>query len=248
MSRAAALWVVTALILAVWLWPRDRVTAPALPAAPEAPAPARELTQVDPPPTPKPAQPLKAPGKPPSPVLQAGWVHRYRIERASLEFIGTTEPVARLAAQLHVESAWNPKAVSPAGATGLAQFMPPTARAIAEIHPSLWPPDPLSPQWAIRAQAALLADIDPRWAGADPCQDWAFSLSAYNGGERLLRVEQSRATEPNTWFGPAGTEPHRARRQSAWTENRNYVRRILLDVEHRYLAQGWPGVAVCARG
>lgn len=248
MSRSAlVLWTITALILAAWLWPRDRVT-PALPAAPPPPAPVRELTQDPKPLTPRPAPALQAPRQPPAGLLQAGWVHRYRIERASLEFLQTTEPVARLAAQLHVESAWDPKAVSPAGATGLAQFMPPTARAIGLKHPSLWPPDPLSPQWAIRAQAALLADIDPRWAGADACQDWAFSLSAYNGGERLLRVEQSRATEPNTWFGPAGTEPHRARRQSAWTENRNYVRRILLDVEHRYLAQGWPGVAVCARG
>lgn len=243
--RALLLWTVTVAILAVWLWPRERAP---LPDVPPPPAPVRELTQVDPPATPKPERPLKAPVRPVSPLLQAGFTHRLRIERASLEFLGTTDPVARLAAQLHVESAWNPKAVSPAGATGLAQFMPPTAAAIGRKHPSLWPPDPLSPQWAIRAQAALLADIDPRWAGADACQDWAFSLSAYNGGERLLRVEQSRAEQPNVWFGATGTEPHRARRQSAYTENRNYVRRILLDVEHRYIAIGWPGIAVCARG
>src|SRR5205085_238678 len=57
-----------------------------------------------------------------------------------------------LAAQAHRESGFNPFARSRAGALGIAQFMPATAR-------SLGLRDPLDPDAAIDAQAHLMRDL-----------------------------------------------------------------------------------------
>jgi soluble lytic murein transglycosylase-like protein len=74
-----------------------------------------------------------------------------------------------LAAQLHAESGFNPLAVSPAGARGIAQFMPGTARAYRL-------PDPFEPAAAIQAQARLMRDL-LRGFGTVP-----LVLAAYNAG------------------------------------------------------------------
>ena len=55
-------------------------------------------------------------------------------------------PMNLLAAQLDAESGWNPYAISPAGAQGIAQFMPGTARSYGLD-------DPFDPDAAIDAQA-----------------------------------------------------------------------------------------------
>ena len=75
-----------------------------------------------------------------------------------------------LAAQLYAESGFNPFAVSPAGAQGIAQFMPGTARGIgpATIRSTRAP--------AIDAQAHLMRDL-LRQFGAVP-----LALAAYNAG------------------------------------------------------------------
>jgi hypothetical protein len=74
-----------------------------------------------------------------------------------------------LAAQLYAESGFNPFAVSPAGAHGIAQFMPGTARGIGLR-------DPFDPDQAIDAQAHLMRDLLRRF-GAVP-----LALAAYNAG------------------------------------------------------------------
>ena len=74
-----------------------------------------------------------------------------------------------LAAQLFAESGFNPFAVSPAGAQGIAQFMPATARGIGLR-------DPFDPHAAIDAQARLMRDLLRRF-GAVP-----LALAAYNAG------------------------------------------------------------------
>jgi soluble lytic murein transglycosylase-like protein len=76
---------------------------------------------------------------------------------------------ALLAAQLYVESNFNPFAVSRAGARGIAQFMPGTARAYGLR-------DPLDPHASIDAQAHLMRDL-LRQFGAVP-----LALAAYNAG------------------------------------------------------------------
>src|SRR5215218_1024070 len=74
-----------------------------------------------------------------------------------------------LAAQIYAESGFNPFAVSPAGAQGIAQFMPGTARGIGLR-------DPFEPGAAIDAQAHLMRDLLRRF-GAVP-----LALAAYNAG------------------------------------------------------------------
>jgi soluble lytic murein transglycosylase-like protein len=76
---------------------------------------------------------------------------------------------ALLAAQLYAESGFNPAAVSPAGAQGIAQFMPGTAR-------SLGLDDPFDAAKAIDAQAHLMRDL-LRQLGSVP-----LALAAYNAG------------------------------------------------------------------
>ena len=74
-----------------------------------------------------------------------------------------------LAAQLYAESGFNPFARSPAGAQGIAQFMPGTAAALGLA-------DPFDPAAAIDAQAHLMRDLLGRF-GSVP-----LALAAYNAG------------------------------------------------------------------
>ena len=74
-----------------------------------------------------------------------------------------------LAAQLYAESGFNPFARSPAGAQGIAQFMPGTAEAMGLL-------DPFDPDAAINAQAHLMRDLLGRF-GSVP-----LALAAYNAG------------------------------------------------------------------
>ena len=76
---------------------------------------------------------------------------------------------ALLAAQLYAESNFNPFARSRAGAQGIAQFMPATARALGLR-------DPLDAAASIDAQAHLMRDLLRRF-GAVP-----LALAAYNAG------------------------------------------------------------------
>jgi len=76
---------------------------------------------------------------------------------------------ALLAAQLYAESGFNPAAVSPAGAQGIAQFIPGTAR-------SLGLDDPFDAPRAIDAQGHLMRDLLRRF-GSVP-----LALAAYNAG------------------------------------------------------------------
>jgi soluble lytic murein transglycosylase-like protein len=74
-----------------------------------------------------------------------------------------------LAAQLMAESGFDPGATSPAGALGIAQFMPATAAAYGLR-------DPFDPVAAIGAQAHLISDLLARF-GSVP-----LALAAYNAG------------------------------------------------------------------
>jgi hypothetical protein len=74
-----------------------------------------------------------------------------------------------LAAQIHVESGFNPFAVSPAGARGIAQFMPSTARGVGLN-------DPFDAPAAIDAQARLMRDLLRRFSAVP------LALAAYNAG------------------------------------------------------------------
>ena len=76
---------------------------------------------------------------------------------------------ALLSAQIYAESNFNPNAGSPAGAQGIAQFMPGTARSYGLSNP-------FDPAAAIDAQAHLMHDL-LRQLGSVP-----LALAAYNAG------------------------------------------------------------------
>jgi soluble lytic murein transglycosylase-like protein len=76
---------------------------------------------------------------------------------------------ALLAAQLMAESNFNPFAGSPAGAQGIAQFIPSTAAAYGLR-------DPFDPVEAIDAQAHLMSDLIHQFGSSQ------LALAAYNAG------------------------------------------------------------------
>ena len=76
---------------------------------------------------------------------------------------------ALLAAQLMAESGFNPYAVSPAGAQGIAQFMPGTAAAYGLD-------DPFDAEAAIDAQAHLMSVLLRQFGSV------RLALAAYNAG------------------------------------------------------------------
>lgn len=76
---------------------------------------------------------------------------------------------ALLAAQLMAESNFNPFAVSPAGASGIAQFMPATAASYGLS-------DPFDAEASIEAQAHLMSDLLGDFG------DISLALAAYNAG------------------------------------------------------------------
>ncbi|HEX6782392.1 MAG TPA: transglycosylase SLT domain-containing protein [Solirubrobacterales bacterium] len=78
-------------------------------------------------------------------------------------------PPALMAGQLMAESGFDPTAGSPAGAQGIAQFMPSTAAAYGLT-------DPYDPIAAIDAEAHLMADLLRQFGSPE------LALAAYNAG------------------------------------------------------------------
>lgn len=185
-------------------------------------------------------------------VAPASALYRHRVEQASSRAWGVHGSSALLAAQLHQESAFRANAQSAAGALGIAQFMPATARWIATVYPqNLANFDPWNAQQSILAAALydrwLFDRVSPMGGGTvDSCSRWAFALRGYNGGEgwmlRERRLALSSGASANDW---RAVEPYRVRAGWAHKENTGYPRRILLTLEPAYLAAGWPGVATC---
>ena len=101
---------------------------------------------------------------------------------------GSFREMARAAARQHgipprlferlvtVESNWKPRAVSRAGAIGLAQLMPDTARGLGV--------DPWDPRQNLEGGARYLSQQYRRF------RDWRLALAAYNAGpEAVVRYD-----------------------------------------------------------
>ena len=103
---------------------------------------------------------------------------------------GVTAPL--IAAQIQQESGWNPQAVSPAGAEGIAQFMPGTWPTWARDDDGSGNASPFNPRDAIMAQArydcALYAQVSNYitngQASGDPV---SLTLAAYNAGPAAVQ-------------------------------------------------------------
>jgi peptidoglycan lytic transglycosylase len=119
-----------------------------------------------------------------------------------------------LAAIIRQESAFKADAVSPAGAIGLMQVMPPTGAQLARAHG----PRPFSevtlstPEVNLHLGAAFFVDMSRRYGG-----DLALVLSAYNAGP----------TRANRWRAyPEASDPLRFTERIPFTETRGYVKSV----------------------
>lgn len=182
-------------------------------------------------------------------IPQTSYLYRFKLEREVTARFGNTDAVARLAAQLHTESAWRANAHSPY-AKGLAQFTSSTATwLVRSVCPEIGEADPWDPNWSMRAQSCYDYWLHEQVAyAATECDRWAFTFSAYNGGLQWLNWDRARVAaytklDHNRWFD--NVELHSGRANWARIENRNYVQNILHRVEPVYIAAGWPGEAVC---
>lgn len=154
---------------------------------------------------------------------------------------GLNAPVAALAAQVHQESGWRSDAVSRAGAVGMAQFMPPTARWWCEFTGTA-PGDclPNNPTWALRAMTgydrylfervpAGMTDYDRLW----------LALRGYNGGEGHWQAEARSTGLRQPTRQQIDAACGKARRSVVHCpENLGYPQRILTVLQPRYAAWG----------
>jgi soluble lytic murein transglycosylase len=122
------------------------------------------------------------------------------------------------------ESAFDVRAVSPAGAQGLMQLMPGTARGIAGTLGLPYLPGDLtgSPQYNLSLGSAYIANLLNRFAGS-----YILALAAYNAGPS--RVDQ--------WLSTNGDPRVGTEAAIDWielipfSETRNYVQRCLENLQ-----------------
>jgi len=110
-----------------------------------------------------------------------------------------------------VESAWKPKVVSWASASGLWQFIPSTGRTYG-LRQNAYIDERNSFEQATRASARHLKDLSKRYNG-----NWELAMAAYNTGAGNIDRAISRAGTANFWM----IYPYIAQ------ETRNYVPNIL---------------------
>lgn len=129
-----------------------------------------------------------------------------------------------LLGQLTQESRWDPNAVSPVGAKGLAQFMGGTVRlmerAYGEALRGLG--GPREPVWAFRAYFLLMKENLVAWrlAPTRPVR-YRWGAAAYNGGPRWLRAEKRLLG--GAWGRTWAVCRKAGRSASACTENIEYA-------------------------
>lgn len=167
---------------------------------------------VPPPPAPKPGKPPLPPSNPSPTVQRQVWQKTLEdrpAPRGAQAYVTRLKPVftaqglpAAMVWLAEVESAFDPAATSPAGAVGLYQLMPATARSLGL---SLSPKDErLDPEKNARAAAKYLAMLLEKF------KDWRLTLAAYNAGEgrvqRLLNQHQTRSFDRIATSLPAETQ------------------------------------------
>ncbi len=124
---------------------------------------------------------------------------------------GVPEDIAWLG---QVESAWRPKAMSWAAASGLWQFIPGTGARYG-LRQTAWVDERNSFEKATRASAQYLKWLSRRYNG-----NWELAIGAYNTGEGNIDRAISRAGAANFWQ----VYPYIAQ------ETRNYVPNILATI------------------
>ena len=134
-------------------------------------------------------------------------------------------------ATMRQESAYNPAAVSRAGAIGLLQLMPKvSARLAKSIGVTVRRQQLFDPEWNIRLGVKEIEGLYEEYGGVMP-----LSIAAYNAGSRRVRE----------WIKRSGRmDLDRFVERIPFDETRNYVRRVMSHyARYRYLIDpegGWP--------
>ncbi|HXG47490.1 MAG TPA: lytic transglycosylase domain-containing protein [Methylomirabilota bacterium] len=133
------------------------------------------------------------------PVPPAAASHLDRLKRIFVE----EKVPAELVWLAEVESSFDPRARSPAGAAGLFQLMPATARSL-DLSVGFWRDERLQPEKNGRAAARYLRELYRRFG------DWRLALAAYNCGPTrvadLLRKHRAGTYDGISAHLPAETQ------------------------------------------
>jgi soluble lytic murein transglycosylase len=159
-------------------------------------------------------------------ALTAAKSGRGRVDMANYLFptrplpaaLGTEE--ALLLSVMRQESAFDPEAVSSAGARGLMQLMPATAKSVAKQNGMAYQPDRLTqdPDYNIRLGSAYLASLLSDYGGS-----YVLALAAYNAGPSRVRQWIADHGDPRNPKVDAVDWVERI----SFSETRNYVQRIM---------------------
>ena len=150
---------------------------------------ADEFRLIIPPPKVAPGQPLKPAPNPLPQKEREIWISKISERRwpdSSKPYVLRLKPIfaaekvpPELVWLAELESLFDPRARSPAGAAGMFQLMPGTAKRYGL---RTWPLDQrLNPETSARAAAKCLAHLHSRF------KDWRLTLAAYNAGERTVQ-------------------------------------------------------------
>ena len=134
---------------------------------------------------------------------------------------GDTNALYLLAAVMREESRFQPDAVSPAAARGLAQLVLPTARRLARDlgWAGIGAEDLHRPEVSIALGAAYLAELGQRFAGGGAANAVTpMTVAAYNAGEdqAALWRRYCQTAEPEEYLAKVG-----------FRETRSYLVRVL---------------------
>lgn len=156
-------------------------------------AAAQQMESAAPAPRPEPGKPLLPPANPSFTTEQEIWVKKVAPRpwpKNAAEFVPKLKPIfaaegvpGALVWLAEVESGFDSRALSPAGALGMFQLMPATAKACGL---SLWPRDQRrQPEIAAAAAAKYLRQLHDQFG------DWRLAVAAYNCGpgtvQKLLK-------------------------------------------------------------
>jgi len=122
-----------------------------------------------------------------------------------------------IAAQIFAESRFREQVTSHAGAAGLMQIMPGTAK-----HLGLDPQALLKPEQNIALGCLYDRQLYNKWKEIDEAQRLAFTFASYNAGHTRVLRAQKKSLDPSLW---EETKPHLPR------ETRGYVLKIFATYE-----------------
>jgi membrane-bound lytic murein transglycosylase D len=151
--------------------------------------------------------------RPPPQLERDAWIktlEKRPLSPVAQKYVPRLKPIflaQRMPAELvwlaEVESSFDPKARSPAGAAGMFQLMPDTARSQG-LSVSLLRDDRFDPDKSARAAVERLRQLHHHFG------DWRLALAAYNAGEArvdgLLKKSKTRTFDAIAFRLPAETQ------------------------------------------